>query len=120
MFGLSYFAGVAQLVEHLICNQEVAGSSPTASSILDCDQEVLYWNKYHDCRREGFPSGQREQTVNLPPYGFEGSNPSPSTVIAGVAQLVELQPSKLNVASSNLVARSIYCRNHEYAHVAQW
>ena len=28
---------------------------------------------------EGFPSGQREQTVNLPAYAFEGSNPSPST-----------------------------------------
>jgi hypothetical protein len=27
---------------------------------------------------------------------------------AGVAQLVERQPSKLNVASSNLVSRSIY------------
>ncbi len=26
------FAGVAQLVEHLICNQGVAGSSPIASS----------------------------------------------------------------------------------------
>gem|GEM_PF-3442430 len=28
------------------------------------------------------------------------------TIIAGVAQLVERQPSKLNVASSNLVSRS--------------
>ena len=28
---------------------------------------------------EGYPSGQREQTVNLPAYAFEGSNPSPST-----------------------------------------
>jgi hypothetical protein len=44
--------------------------------------------------------------------------------IAGVAQLVELQFSKLNVASSSLVARS---RIVEYwnwesvsAHVAQW
>ncbi|KKQ02873.1 MAG: hypothetical protein US13_C0009G0065 [candidate division TM6 bacterium GW2011_GWE2_36_25] len=27
-------AGVAQLVEQLICNQQVVGSSPTASSIL--------------------------------------------------------------------------------------
>jgi hypothetical protein len=27
------FAGVAQLVEQLICNQPVAGSSPIASSI---------------------------------------------------------------------------------------
>lgn len=53
---------------------------------------------------------------------YEGSNPSPSTKVfntqyvgpvgvgldgcAGVAQLVELQFSKLNVASSSLVARS--------------
>ena len=28
------------------------------------------------------------------------------TLLAGVAQLVELQPSKLDVASSNLVSRS--------------
>ena len=27
-----YFAGVAQLVEQLICNQQVVGSSPIASS----------------------------------------------------------------------------------------
>ena len=27
-----YFAGVAQLVEHLICNQRVRGSNPFASS----------------------------------------------------------------------------------------
>jgi hypothetical protein len=31
---------------------------------------------------------------------------------AGVAQLVELQPSKLNVASSSLVSRSIDYRNN--------
>ena len=41
-------AGVAQLVEQLICNQQVRGSSPFTSSIM-----------------EEFPSGQREQTVNL-------------------------------------------------------
>ena len=29
-------------------------------------------------------------------------------VLAGVAQLVELQPSKLNVASSSLVSRSMF------------
>ena len=28
---------------------------------------------------EGYPSGQREQTVNLPAYAFVGSNPTPST-----------------------------------------
>ena len=40
----------------------------------------------------------------LTPY--VGSNPTPCTRSAGVAQLVEHQPSKLRVASSNLVARS--------------
>ena len=41
---------------------------------------------------ERCPSGQREQTVNLPAYAFEGSNPSLSTLKqgrlwAGIAQL---------------------------------
>ena len=45
-------AGVAQLVEQLICNQQVAGSSPITSS--------------KQFNMVGFPSGQREQTVNLP------------------------------------------------------
>ncbi len=33
------------------------------------------------CVRAGIPRGQREQTVNLSPNGFEGSNPSPATAI---------------------------------------
>ena len=37
---------------------------------------------------------------------YVGSNPTPCTIRAGVAQLVERQPSKLNVASSSLVSRS--------------
>ena len=63
---------------------------------------------------ERFPSGQREQTVNLSAMPSEVRIlPSPpSTVIilrtfAGVAQLVERQPSKLRVAGSNPVSRSI-------------
>ena len=44
-------AGVAQLVEQLICNQQVGGSSPSTSSI-----------KFN---MGDFPSGQRGQTVNL-------------------------------------------------------
>ena len=43
------FADVAQLAEQLICNQQVIGSSPIIG-FLDMD---------------GFPSGQRGQTVNL-------------------------------------------------------
>ena len=50
-------AGVAQLAEQLICNQQVAGSSPIASSTL--------WVK-RETHMGRFPSGQREQTVNLP------------------------------------------------------
>ena len=30
---------------------------------------------------EGFPSGQREQTVNLSVDAFGGSNPPPSTIL---------------------------------------
>ena len=41
-------AGIAQLVEQLICNQQVVGSSPIASSSMG-----------------RHPSGQRDQTVNL-------------------------------------------------------
>ena len=35
-----FYAGVAQLVEQLICNQPVGGSSPLASSRLSADQSV--------------------------------------------------------------------------------
>ena len=88
-----------------------------------------------------YQSGQLGQTVNLLSYDFIGSNPiSPTSRYeggstryesiehysylvprnsylenAGVAQLVERQPSKLQVAGSNLVSRS----KHE-AVVAQW
>ena len=81
---------------------------------------------------ERFPSGQREQTVNLPAYAFEGSNPSLSTTgrngtQAGIAQLVEHQPSKLRVAGSSPVSRSteeerlkrLRDRRRKRAHVAQ-
>ena len=75
----------------------------------------------------GYPSGQRDQTVNLTANAFEGSNPSPTIVgateragrewkarsagrpneeLAGVAQLVERKPSKLDVAGSSPVSRS--------------
>ena len=68
-----------------------------------------------------YSSGQRGQTVNLLVFTFAGSNPALPTrafevkrrssyiIIgfnAGVAQLVERQPSKLNVAGSNPVSRS--------------
>ena len=81
-----YWAGVAQLVEQLICNQQVGGSSPFASStfigMLEGNLRVLTppsWAAVLQyCRlvvedffchppyiSGRFPSGQREQTVNL-------------------------------------------------------
>ena len=46
------------------------------------------------------------QTVNLLSYDFGGSNPSSPTIVAGVAQLIEHQPSKLRVAGLSPVSRS--------------
>ena len=101
------------MVEQLICNQQVAGSSPIASSVEQCANDthkllgrVPERSKGTDCKSVA--------------TGFEGSNPSPSTTrrsesqderteergYAGVAQLVELQPSKLDVAGSRPVSRS--------------
>ena len=88
------------MVEQLICNQQVAGSSPIASSVENESLgRVPERSKGTDCKSVA--------------TGFEGSNPSPSTLemtgainFAGVAQLVELQPSKLDVAGSRPVSRS--------------
>ncbi len=70
-------ADVAQLVEHLICNQAVGGSSPLISSMffvkqcltrnvqVDSQGELLKRPKRADCKSAGFT--------------FEGSNPSLTT-----------------------------------------
>src|SRR5512137_1499439 len=71
------FAGVAQLAEQLPCKQQVAGSNPTASSSW-LVASIRRGSRF-EVVKEGFPSGQREQTVNLPAYAFGGSNPPPST-----------------------------------------
>jgi hypothetical protein len=61
-----------------------------------------------------YPSGQRGQTVNLLAYAFGGSNPPLPTTsnvttleTGGNSSAVERQPSKLGVAGSNPVSRSI-------------
>ena len=69
MFGKRHnktYAGVAQLVEQLICNQQVAGSSPITSS----NGEVPEWPKGADCKSAVFD--------------FDGSNPSLSTKYYGL------------------------------------
>jgi hypothetical protein len=57
-------------------------------------------------KEERYPSGQREQTVNLPAMPSKVRIlPSPP-FFAGIAQLVEREPSKLGVAGSSPVSRS--------------
>lgn len=99
-------ARVAQLVEHRFCKPVVVGSSPSASLTQVAGERI-------DSGR--WQSGQMHQTVNLASSEYGGSNPSlPSAQngfrrragrSAGVAQLAELQPSKLDVVGSNPIAR---------------
>ena len=57
------YAGIAQLVEQLICNQQVGGSSPSASSMNNGG--VPEWLKGADCKSVG--------------SAYIGSNPISST-----------------------------------------
>jgi hypothetical protein len=59
-------AGVAQSVEQLICNQQVAGSSPISSSTKETLGGVPERPKGTDCKSVG--------------EAFGGSNPPPSTI----------------------------------------
>ena len=75
------------MAEQLICNQQVAGSSPFAGST-----SLLTFVAYMD----GFPSGQREQTVNLPSQtSMVRIHPHPPRVppSAGMAELADAQDS---------------------------
>ena len=76
-------AGVAQSVEQLICNQQVAGSSPISSS-----KSTLIENRFFRfIFMDGFPSGQREQTVNLPaPLSVVRIHPRPPRKVQGETQ----------------------------------
>ena len=72
------FAGVAQLVEQLICNQQVGGSSPSTSSTffirenerINIDGSLPKWPKGTDCKSAAFC--------------FCGSNPQTPTKYSGL------------------------------------
>ena len=114
----------SSMVEQLICNQQVAGSSPIASSVEQRPQSPNDPNS----SLGRVPERSKGTDCKSVATGFEGSNPSPSTAamvgasnnglkFAGVAQLVELQPSKLDVAGSRPVSRS--ATTTTTAHLAQ-
>ncbi len=94
-WSLSRSAGVAQLVEQRFCKPPVVGSSPITSS-------VLFFIECGEIPER--PNGADCKSVVFRLRRFESCSPHERN--AGVTQLVECQPSKLNVASSSLVARS--------------
>ena len=62
-----YYAGIAQLVEHLTCNEDVAGSSPVSSSIHSWIAQLV-----------------EQSAVNR---SVVGSSPTPGAIYhAGIAQ----------------------------------
>jgi hypothetical protein len=113
-------ADVAQVVERLTCNQQVVGSTPTIGSMLVRGTDA-----------ERCPSGQREQTVNLPANAFGGSNPPLSTVRDGMGRDMRRGSSSVGRARAfqargrgfdsrlPLVAASVGMTSDDYAHVAQ-
>jgi hypothetical protein len=56
----------------------------------------------------GYPSGQRGLTVNQLAEAFGGSNPSPPTFVALIAQSVEHILGKNGVMGSNPIEGSCY------------
>ena len=106
-------------VEQLICNQQVVGSSPIASSMqknclgggITTERRSLVGSAGQGTVRRGeVPEWPKGADCKSAGYAFEGSNPSLSTILcAGIAQLVEREPSKLGVAGSSPVSRSNLC-----------
>ena len=105
---MQIFASVAQLVEHLICNQAVIGSTPVRGFQMSKQVVLLTMLVSFGSVSEGL------KETGCKPVGsaYVGSNPTApifllQTTCAGVAQLVEHRPSKPRVASSNLVSRFV-------------
>ena len=85
-------AGVAQLAEQLICNQQVAGSSPIASFLFSKSTARHRCSGSSGSFMGRFPSGQREQTVNLPSLtSVVRIHPCPPN--AGMAELADAHDS---------------------------
>ena len=87
-----WYAGVAQSVEQLTCNQQVVGSIPIASSITF----------------GGIPERPKGADCKSAVFDFEGSNPSPSTIHRGVEQLVARRAHNPKVAGSSPVPATIH------------
>jgi hypothetical protein len=93
-------------VEQLICNQQVAGSTPIASFALlvkMCPTVACHGYRWLG----GYPSGQRGQTVNLLAKSFGGSNPPPPiSSFSFFLRLLQLQASLTPPCSSEVCDKS--------------
>ncbi len=74
-------AQVAQSAEHVLGKDEVGGSIPLLGLSKDGGRQRVRTQLELRSPEERYPSGQREQTVNLPAYAFGGSNP-PLSILA--------------------------------------
>jgi hypothetical protein len=68
-------AQVAQSAEHVLGKDEVGGSIPLLGLLNREARGPVERRCGAKIDAERYPSGQREQTVNLPAYAFGGSNP---------------------------------------------
>ena len=100
------FAGLAQLVEQLTCNQQVEGSSPLAGT---SNGEVAKWLNAADCNSVPFgsvvrirpspplqdPLAQSVEHLTFNQRVRRSSRLRVTILICGCSSMVELQPSKL-------------------------
>src|SRR5262245_2989325 len=106
------------MVEHRFCKPVVVGSSPSAS-LTQVEGERIDSGRWQ--------SGLLHQTVNLADFVLRGFESLPAQYSAeancggagsgraGVTQLVEFQPSKLDVVGSNPIARCGWSKGRCYS-----
>ena len=115
-------AGVAQLVERRICNPQVTGSSPLASSRIGELSASDVLRVAYEFSRAGVAERSMAadcKSAGVTPTVVQIHPPAPSPTSGGSNSGVESQPSKLLVAGSNPVSRSRVRSRYERAHVAQ-
>ena len=115
-------AGVAQLAEQRICNPQVKGSSPLASSSQEAGSASEAFGT--DVKPKGAGVAERSMAADCKSAGqcptvVQIHPPAPVLSSCGSNSGVESQPSKLLVAGSNPVSRSTGYGWLGRAHVAQ-
>ena len=106
----------SSMAEQLICNQQVAGSIPISSSADTIGsnekitrRSVRTYGRVHRRIRlvsEGFPSGQREQTVNLSPLASKVQILPPPPFITDICGSSEKRIAEIFQRGSSSVGRA--------------